>query len=143
MEIFTFPTQKVLIYLLHHMKGHEACLLLEKRASTLDSLVFKLLTFKVVATKAYFWQHDFLKKNMSYIITDISLERFTIITHIYPASFSIKTRLRNRKNSTKPSTDTKKTLKLMAPAVFMPCSDCYNICILPELVKLRFSEITP
>ena len=98
------------------MKGHITLFTFRQRTSFCDSLFFIILTFKMAT-----FGNMILIKDLYYIILEISLKHFRIVTHIYPASFSIKTHLRNRNNSTKPSTASERTLKLMVPLVSTSC----------------------
>ena len=82
-----YPIQKIHIFHLCHMKGHETSITLHPKTWHHPCLVFMLSALKKGHRKNLFSHYKICVK----IICAITLERFHIVPQSYAASFSIKT----------------------------------------------------
>ena len=87
-----FSNAKIRVYLLCYMKDYRVLITFRQKTWFFDSLLSLLSTHKVAITKTYFQNYNISMKTLKLNIKlSIALECFRIVTHTYPALFSIKT----------------------------------------------------
>ena len=86
-----FSNAKIRVYLLCYMKDYRVLITFRQKTWFFDSLLSLLSTHKVAITKTYFQNYNISMKTLKLNIKlSIALECFRIVTHTYPALFSIK-----------------------------------------------------